>query len=243
MGKGKVYLQALNTTTGVPTGPLVDVGNVSKLALNVAEDKQEMIDYQSAGGGVMDSITRIKSVSLDMTALSFSQENLAVALRGTSAAVSVTPIAGEAVTVALGGLNMLAKTPASATAIVVKDETDTDTYVAGVDYVQTRAGFTVPAGSAILDGDVVNVSYTPATANLLQGLTAAANSMRVVFEGLNEARSGKAVVIDCFKVQFSPTKGLDLIGDKFGELTLSGTLLKDENKLTGSQYLTVSQVS
>lgn len=235
MGKGTVYF-------GVDGGALVSVGNVAKLSLSVAEEKIEQQDYENSGGGVADSVSRIKSVSVDMTGYSFSQENLALAVRGTSAAVTGGTVTDEAVTAVKGGLNVLAKLPDMTAALTVEGGSgDTTVFTEGTDYIRTRSGFTIPSTSTIVDADTLVVTYTALTGSALQGLVETAQDVRVVFEGLNEARSGKPVVVELFRTQFSPTKGLDLIGDKFAEIQLTGTVLKDETK-TGngvSQYMTV----
>jgi len=234
IGKGTVYLQ-------VGANPLVSVGNVNKLAISVSEDRQEQIDYESAGGGVADSVSRIKSMGLDMNAYSFSQENLQIALRGTSAAVTGGVVTDEAVTASKGGLNVLAKLPDASATLTVDSSTGT-AYTEGTDYIRTRSGFTIPSTSTIADKASLLVSYTAVAGNALQGLTTGATNVRLVFEGLNEARSGKAVVLEFFKVQFSPTAGLDLISDKFADITLKGLVLKDETKSSAagaSAYFTM----
>ena len=160
LGKGVVKLGVGGAT---PTA----IGNCSKLSLNVSEEVIEMSDYENGGGGLVESISRIKSVGVEINAYSFSSDNLAIALRG-------------AVTVGV----------------------DDDT---------------------------------------IECLTSAALDYKLVFEGLNEARSNKAVTVTLYRVQFSPTKGLDLIGDKFAELSLTGKVLKDTT-ITGagkSQYMKI----
>ena len=234
IGKGTVYLQVGNN-------PLMSIGNVSKLSVAVAEDRQDMTDYENAGGGIAESVSRVKSASLDMTAYSFSQTNLAQALRGTTGAVTATSVVAEPVTAAVGGLHVLAKLPDASVAMTVESAVGATTFVEGTDYVRTRSGFTIPVGSAITDGTALTVDYKSLAGDALQALTNGAVDVRLVFEGLNEARSGKAIVAEFFRVQFSPTKALDLIGDKFSELQLTGMILKDSTK-TGaglSQYMTV----
>ena len=240
VGKGTVYF-------AVGTGPLVSIGNCSKLSLNIAEDKLEMTDYESAGGGIAASISRIKSATLDLTAYSFSPDNLALAIRGSATATaSVTAITDEAV-VAKAGLNMLARLPSFATGatFTVEPSPSGTAFVEGTDYVRTRSGFTVVAGGGIDPADALHVSYTPLADNIMQGLVSSATEIRCVFEGLNEAESGKPVVVECFKVQLSPAKSLDLIADKWGELALTGTIIKDESKTVSgtSQYFTIKQAS
>ena len=65
----------------------------------------------------------------------------------------------------------------------------------------------------------------------------------MVFIGLNEARSGKPVVIEAFKVSHSPA-GLGMIGDDFGGLEFTAKVEKDSS-VTGtgmSQFMTSKDV-
>lgn len=234
VGKGTVYVQ-------VGSNPLVSIGNVSKLGFNISEDKQEMQDYENAGGGVAASISRIKAVTLDLTGYSFSDANLALATRGTTAARLGAPVVDEAIKVSKGGLVTLAR---------LQDLTDDLTIlngavelVEGVDFIRRRAGVEFTAGCSVANNTSVTVDYTALADNLIEGLTTGATTVRFVFDGLNEADSGKPVVIEAYKVQLSPSKNLDLIGDKFGELQLSGTVLKDETKTVAgvSQYFSIKQ--
>lgn len=76
IGKGKIYAQL---RTG---GAASSLGNVSKLSLAISEEKKELLDYTSAGGGMKDTLVRISGITGSMTAHDFSPENLAFVLRG-----------------------------------------------------------------------------------------------------------------------------------------------------------------
>src|SRR5574343_88586 len=76
IGKGKIYA---GLKSGGATLPL---GNVSKLALQISEEKKELKDYTSAGGGMKDTLTRISGITGSMTVHDYSPENLAFVLRG-----------------------------------------------------------------------------------------------------------------------------------------------------------------
>jgi hypothetical protein len=75
IGKGSMSLK-LNG------GPRRRIGNASKLQLAVETEKKNLPDYESAGGGNVQSIERITSVNAAVTAHDLSPENLAVATRG-----------------------------------------------------------------------------------------------------------------------------------------------------------------
>lgn len=65
-----------------------------------------------------------------------------------------------------------------------------------------------------------------------------------MFDGLNEAQSGKPVSVTLYRVKFSPTAGLDLIGDDFNKMDIKGAVLQDTS-ITGtglSQYIKIAMV-
>lgn len=115
------------------------------------------------------------------------------------------------------------------------------TKVAGTDYTVDSAGLvmTTAAGSCE-SGRVLLVDYTPLAADRVQALVNSGFEFRLLFAGLNEARSNKPVTVRLHRVKFSPTAGLDLIGDDFGKLDLSFSVLSDST-ITGAGLSTYMQ--
>lgn len=230
IGKGTIYLQR----RGVPGAPLAPIGNCSKLVFSVEQESKEELDYESAGGGTKEKIDRIKAVKASITAYSFSADNLALALRGGASSVTATAaIAGEVHNdIALGSLVVLARLPNKALAIVVKK--GATTIAAAGNYEVTRSGiYILPAAAALVAGDDITVDYTPLPEDLVQALTASADEYMMVFDGINEADSGKAQVVEAWRLKFTPTSAADFIGDDFGKLELEATLLSDD-AITGA---------
>ena len=76
----------------------------------------------------------------------------------------------------------------------------------------------------------------------MQALTRSGVILEMSFGGVNEADSGKPVVVDLFRVSLGAAKEVSLIGDDFASLQLEGKLLVDQSK-TGagiSRYMKVS---
>lgn len=222
IGKGSIYLD-----TG--TSGLLPIGNCSKLSMSIDEEKKELLDYENAGGGLADSISRITAVKLAVTCHNMSPENIAIALRGGQAARTGSAISNEALTSKKGTLVTFARLQDLSLSLAVTGTGGTPTYTEGTDYERRRAGIWIPSASTIPDG-AIEVDYTALADNLVQALTSAGQEYRLVFDGLNEARSGKAYVVDCFRVKFSPTSGFDLIGDDFAGFEMSADILKDTTK-------------
>lgn len=79
------------------------------------------------------------------------------------------------------------------------------------------------------------------TTHTIEALTTAAKEYDVVFEGLNEARSGKAVTFHAYRWKMGPAATIDLIGSDFGKLDLVGKLLSDQSIVTAgaSKYFNI----
>ena len=90
----------------------------------------------------------------------------------------------------------------------------------------------------MLGGEVVTCGYTRAAADVVQALTNSGKEYELVFDGLNEARSGKRTRVTAHRVKIGAAQSLALIGEEYAALEVTGKLLKDTTK-TGvgiSQY-------
>lgn len=231
IGKGSIYIAR-------PGLPLTRIGNSAKLEFSIDEEKKEQADFENAGGGVADSISRIKAVKLSLSVLKLSPENLAMALRGSTGSTAGGVVVSEAhANVLLGGLVVFAKAQDLSAALTVKSDDGLTTYVEGVDYVRRRAGIEIVADGDILAADTIKVSYTALASVTVEALTNVGEEVRLVFDGINEA-NGKPLLVDAYRVKPGAAKGWSLIGDDFSSLEIEADVLKDDSK-TGaglSQY-------
>ena len=114
------------------------------------------------------------------------------------------------------------------------------TLAAGTDYEIRAGGIYVFAGR-ILAGEVLTCGYTRAGMDVVQALTSSGKEYELVFDGLNEARSGKRTRVTAYRVKVGALASLGLIGEEFAAMEATGKLLKDTAK-TGagvSQYFKV----
>ena len=234
LGSGKIYARIQGSAAG-----LMELGNASKLELAVKEDKQKLKDYSKPGGGTYASVSRISEATLQMTLNDLNKTNVARAVFGTEVAVTGATVADEAVTAYKGAIiPLLHPNP---TAVTVSHTSGTPAYVANTDY-EVRAGgiYIIPTG-VITDAQALKVDYTFAAYDKVEAMTSSSILLELHFEGLNEANSGKPVIVDIYKAQLSPTKVLSLLGDKFADLEVEAEILADTSK-TGagiSQYFRV----
>lgn len=244
VGKGEIHIRQ----RGAPEG-LMPFGNCSGLELAIETNRISQPDFRSPGGGEANAIDRITSVSLTVVALELSGLVLSVAMRGTSLDVAGgTTVTGERYTAYQGALIAFRELPdltdPANTLTVTIDPAGTPTVATlDTDYTVTRAGVKIIKGGGIADGDTVDVAYTKAAQNIVQALVASAREFELVLNGLNEAQSGKAVMIRVHRIKFSPTSGLQLIGDEFAEASIEGSALIDTGVVgTGlSQYMEIAQ--
>jgi hypothetical protein len=224
LGSGKIYARLAGAAAG-----LLEVGNASELTLAVKEDKKKLQDFSKPGGGTYASVSRIDTVTAQMKLNDLNKTNVARAVFGTESAVAGATVTDEAVTAYKGALVPLAHI--GATTVVVTNSAATTTYVENTDY-EVRAGgiYIIPAG-AITNAESLKVDYVFLDYDKVEAMTSGAITLELHFEGLNEANSGKPVVVDIYRAQLSPTKALSLLGDKFSDLDVEAEVLKDASKV------------
>lgn len=233
LGSGRVYLREIGTVTG-----LVEVGNCSALSFSVTEETKELKDYTQAGGGTYNEVRRISAVECAITIHDLNATNLARAMYGSTSTTASGTVTDEMhADVQKGDYVPTDLMPASITTVKVGAATK----VAGTDY-EVRSGgiYILPAGT-IANNDDVLITYTKASADVVQALTNSGKEYELYFEGLNEARSGKKTHVRAWRVKVGALQSLGLIGEEYGALEVTGKLLKDTS-ITGnglSQYFKV----
>jgi hypothetical protein len=96
IGKAKVRVALYSAGTTFENRPFRYLENVSAFQFSFSEEEKKLLDYASAAGGVDASIKRITDVTGSMDLRHFTADNLALALWGTTAALSAVAIVGEA---------------------------------------------------------------------------------------------------------------------------------------------------
>ena len=234
IGKGQVYLAGRA------------VGNVSELSFTINEEKKELADYTSTGGGLYNSLRRITGVEMTLTMHDYSAENLAVALFGSSSAVTAAAVTGESISAPadLSSGDRLVRTANlidTASSVTLTSDPAGTTYVEGTDYNVTAAGVVLLSAGTITDSAALLVNYTKKAADVVEALTSSAQEYELVFDGLNEAQSDTPVSITVYRAKFGGAQGLGVIGDEFASLQLNGDVLKDTSITTTglSQYMAI----
>jgi len=210
-----------------------DVGNASGVKIDIEQETKSLPNYRGGGGNAAE-VTKVKSVKLSMTLNTFSNANLALALRGVIETLAQVTVVDEAVTAIHDGMADTARMIDMAEPVTVKHTSGAPTYVVDVDYVVSPAGIRVLSTGAILNAASIKVSYKSAVGNALQALVDSGQEVKVVIDGLNDA-SGKPWTLKFFKWKPSPTAGLDLIGDDFGSFDIEGGVLADASVVAANK--------
>ena len=237
LGVGKLYLEDLDEPKG-----LLFIGNCNALNYEASPQEIEEQDYTTPGGGLDASVQRIQALNITYNARHFNKANMARAIYGAATEVAAGTATGEEHVANPGAMIMLANP--GATSVVVKDEAGTTTYVLDTDYIINAAGFPeIIEGGGIAADETIQVDYSYAKHATIQALVKSGKRFRMVFIGLNEARSGKPVVIEVYKVNHSPAS-LSFIGDEFQGMEFTAKAEKDASKVgTGiSQYMVIKDV-
>ena len=253
-GQGSLLMAERDPITGQPGG-FIRIGNVPELTLNIEVTKFEHKESESGARLVDLSLVTEKKGTFEFTVENLSMDNLAMGLWGEKQSIAGATIAtGTPESVKLGKFvagAVYALNNPKVSSVVVKDSTDTTTYVAfnpanpsvPGDYILDEKNGTIEpvAGGAIATatastGVTLKVSYTYAAHEKVDAFTKAAAPERWLrFQGINTIDDSR-VIVDLFRAQFDPMTDYGLINEELGSVKLNGTLLADATRLTGSKF-------
>lgn len=236
IGTGMQYLEDLD----IPAG-LLEVGNCSELSYEAATNDIKIQDFTRPGGGNAKTVKRIEGVTVKYKAHAYNIANISRALYGESTRVDSGTVTGEGHKAFPGGLILL-KNPGASNVVI---KAGSVTWDEGVDYEFTDAGLPkikAEGGKALAAGTEITVDYSHGAHVVIQGLVNSGRRYRHVFVGLNEADTGRPVVIELYRVVHSPSS-LQMISNEFGGMDFTADLEKDVTKGAGvSQYMVVKYV-
>lgn len=235
--RGTIYLKDNNDAAAA----LLPVGN-AEATITQSLTEVDVPNYQSLGGKAC-KVSYIDSVNIDLTLHCTKPENLAIALMGTVSHLNGAAVSNEVHAVhAKGELIPLNFVHNGTTPIVVTGPSATPVYTLGTDYTVTPAGIIITEGSTIpVIGGNIEIDYTYGNNWKVDAQVVAQKEFSLVLDGFNVADgTQKSVILKAFKVKFSPTESFSLIsGEDFSSIDISGEIISDATKTSGSKYFTV----
>jgi len=232
LGRGKIFADRLSYSNGVwsKTGEF-DLGNCTALSIAPkagVKEKYESMDNQSQ---LYSRAVIQQSHTIKITGDEYSLFNMANALMGSQGSISVTgsTVTGEALTTApLPGAYYATK-HRNISVVTLHDGASTKSL--GTDYAVDAASgrIQILPGGTILTTDTLTVDYTYSTYsyNFVEGGTNPSVDLYLRFKG-NPVK-GPSLELEVWHCMFTPSGDLGFIADDYGNWTLEGMCLVDNN--------------
>lgn len=219
---GKIYAKPYNSSAA-----LIPIGNVLEASTEQSESVERQDDMTALGGGTHAEMRRVTGVKFKAKLADLNIVNMARAVLGTISPQDAGTVVDAAHTVKLGGLIPLLHI--NVTSLVIKK---------GATAVASSGNFDLypegiwvrPDAVGLTEDDAITVSYSYADQVVIEALTAKVAELTLRFGGLNEADSGRPVVMDLWRVSQGITKQLTLVKKGFGALDIEGEVLQDPTK-------------
>jgi len=212
-----------------------EIGNVSALDINGTEKTTSLPNFKT-GQGNANSSTRVDTVNASWTPHDIEGDNLDMLLYGDTSIVASGTVSDEPAVAILGALVRTAQ--ANISDVVVTNVGATVTYNIGVDYEVIAAGIVPLASGSITALEDILLTYAHGQVTKVEALTRSAKEYELTFVGLNDARDGRAVIVDIFRMKPSIFQQLKLIGDEYAAPQVTAEILADQSIIGAglSQY-------
>lgn len=256
-GQGVIMVGRRDPITGNPIG-LRPVGNCPEMRLTVATT---VINHKGSQDGQRATDARLQTevnVTASITVENWNAKNLSEATRGSDTLIPEGSATNEAVKGFPGLVSALRYIKVSS--VVVKQSATTLTeYTDGTvawDYkLNAEAGSImindglligvdeyIPSSPFDAEGDDLTVTYDYEEQYLVSALTRPITDNWLRFEGLNTVEENSPVIVDVFRFSNDPLKELALLSDTFGQFVIEGSVLKDDTRLSGSNYFSIKKL-
>lgn len=191
------------------------------------ELKEKTSKGKTTYGQVIESVAVPQPADLTVALGEVNRESLAIALMGTTAALSQASgtITNEAAVAKLDKWVPLTK--AALSSVVVTNTAGSTTYVAGVDYIVNAdlGWFKALSGGAITEGQTVHVdaAHAAITGTEIKGATQAQLRVRFKLDGKNFA-DDLPCIVTVHEAVIAADAAFDFLGDDFGSVSLPGRM-------------------
>ena len=256
-GQGVIMVGRRDPVTGNPLG-LRPVGNCPDMKIGVATT---VVDHKGSQDGQRATDARLQTeikVTCSITVENWNAKNLAEATRGSDELIPSGTATAEEIRATPGMVTSLRYIDVNA--VVVKQATVTLVeYTDGTeewDYKLNNAAGSIMLNDGVLigfasfvapttpdpAGEPLTVTYTYGEQYLVSSLTRPITDNWLRFEGLNTIEENSPVIVDVFRFCNDPLKELALLSDTFGQFVIEGSVLKDDTRLSGSNYFSIKKL-
>ncbi|PZE09274.1 hypothetical protein DMX10_31995 [Pseudomonas sp. 57B-090624] len=209
-----------------------DLGDCEQLKITHRSNSTTWKQHRRPGGGNLARQDNLEGVDLAIQMQEWYEENLAMVTQGSLVKLDEETVSGEEVMLIPGSL---ARTEfPGAKSLVITKKTDSSPIPLSEVEV-SAAGIRVKKGSAVITTPTpALLAYTSTAATRLEALIEPGAEYEIVFDGLNEADSGRPVVVTLWRWKAPPAEELALIDDQNpGKLLSKGEALADVSRPVG----------
>ena len=213
----------------------IDVSDVVLTGLTAFVDEETPWDYkvnEDAGSVLFNDGSLVAAVALGgiaaATAVTAGTAGATTSL--TTAAAARAPVGSKVMIAGATGADA-----ASVNGKTAEVLTNNGTVIT-VDIDTTGDTITFTTATVTVEGDEVAAAYDYGAQQQVDALTEGSVERWLRFEGLNTADGNEPVVVELFRFEMDPASERALIQDDFATMTLTGTLLVDSTKTTGSKF-------
>lgn len=255
-GQGVIMVGRRDPTTGNPIG-LRPVGNCPEMRLSIATT---VVNHKGSQDGQRATDARLQTevnVTCSITVENWNAKNLAEATRGSDTLIEAGSYTEEVQ--AFPGLVTGFRYIDVSNVVVSQGVTALTAYTDGLtpwDYKLNEAAGSIMINDGVLiaqdaytpsspldpEGDMLSVTYDFSEQYLVDALTRPITDNWVRFEGLNTVEENSPVIVDVFRFSNDPLKELALLSDTFGQFVIEGSVLKDDTRLSGSNYYAIKKL-
>jgi hypothetical protein len=255
-GQGVIMVGRRDPITGDAIG-LRPVGNCPDMKLGITTT---VVNHKGSQDGQRATDARLQTeinVTCSITVENWNAKNLAEATRGDDLLIHPGSAANETIMGFPGLVSAFRYIDVSAV-VVRQGGTSLTAYTDGTvpwDYkLNPEAGSIMMNDGILMDyaaytpaspveaGDELSASYTYGEQYLVSSLTRPITDNWLRFEGLNTIEENSPVIVDVFRFSNDPLKELALLSDTFGQFVIEGSVLKDDTRLSGSNYFSIKKL-
>lgn len=227
-GVGTVYARRLSLADAIRR----DLGDVEQLKFAHRSNSTTWKQHKRPGGGNLARLDNLEGIDLSVQMQEWLPENLAMVLQGKVVELDAETVTGEAIVLAPGGLS-LTKFPGATNITLTKTSGSTPIPLSAVEV--SAAGVKVPENSTEITAPTpATIAYTSTKATRIEPIVQAGEEYELVFDGLNEATSGRPVIVIVYRWKAPPADELALIdAENPGKLLSKGEVLADASRPSG----------
>lgn len=225
IGAGDIYIERI--ISGVPQG-LAGPYYADKFEIKPNVEVKELTSKgRNDYGQTLESVAIQQPADFTLDLKEVNKESLTIAMLGSQAQTSQAAgtLTNQAVAAKLDRWVAVGKENLGT--IVVKDDSDTTTFVVDVDYkVNPQLGLikALPGGQ-IMDGDELHISgpHLAVSATVISGATSTDIRARLIFDGINQA-DGLPVIVKVHEAIIAADSAFDFLADDFNTVSLPGKM-------------------